>query len=63
MRTTVIIDDDLLQEAMEYSGITEKTELLHLGLKTVVQRCAAQRLAALGGTDKHASAVPRRRAV
>ena len=63
MRTTVILDDDLMQQAMEYSGITEKTELLHLGLKAIIQRYAAKRLAALGGTDTHASVAPRRRAL
>jgi hypothetical protein len=52
-----------MQQAMEYSGITEKTELLHLGLKAIIQRYAAKRLAALGGTDTHASVAPRRRAL
>jgi len=61
MRTTIILDDDILKQAMEYSGITEKTELVHQGLKAIIQRHAARRLAALGGMDKHAVAAPRRK--
>ena len=61
MRTTIILNDSLVNQAMEYSGISEKTELLHQGLKVLIQRNAALRLAALGGCDSKAKAAPRRR--
>ena len=32
MRTTVILNDDLVAKAREYTGINEKTRLIHLGL-------------------------------
>lgn len=62
MRTTLNIDDSLLQQAREMTGESEKTKLIHLGLEALIQRGAAQRLAALGGTDRKATAGSRRRA-
>ncbi|MBL9126440.1 MAG: type II toxin-antitoxin system VapB family antitoxin [Verrucomicrobiales bacterium] len=62
MRTTLNIDDALLAEAREMTGETEKTKLVHLGLEALIQRTAALRLAALGGTDGKAAAGPRRKA-
>lgn len=50
MRATVSIDDALLQRAQEYSGLTERTELLREALKALIEREAAKRLAALEGT-------------
>ena len=61
MRTTLNIDDRLLAEASRYTGIREKTRLLHLGLEALVEREAARRLAAMGGTDPTAKAGRRRR--
>ncbi len=61
MRTTVTLDDKLLADAMEYTGILEKTALLNEALKTLVAVEAGRRLAALGGSDPDASAGPRRR--
>ncbi|MGA8479573.1 MAG: type II toxin-antitoxin system VapB family antitoxin [Chthoniobacterales bacterium] len=63
MRTTVILDDDLVAKAREYTGINEKTRLLHLGLEALIQREAALRLAALGGTARAAKAGRRRRSI
>lgn len=51
MRTTVTIDDDLLAEAVEYSGIPERSELIRHALKMLVAREASRRLARLGGSD------------
>jgi Arc/MetJ family transcription regulator len=62
MRTTVTIDDDLVNRAMEITGIYEKSTLLRDGLRTLVRVESARRLAAFGGTDPTASAAPRRRA-
>lgn len=62
MRTTVTIDDALLAQAAELTGVTENVALLRQGLQTLIRVESARRLAALGGTDPKASAAPRRRA-
>lgn len=61
MRTTLNLDEQLMEEAAEYAGVKEKTALLHEGLRALIQREAAARLAALGGSDKKASAAPRKK--
>ena len=61
MRTTITLDDDLLSKAEAYTGIKEKSALVRAALTALVQREAARRLALLGGTDKTATAPPRRR--
>lgn len=61
MRTTVTIDDDLLAKAAELTGVHENAALVREGLRTLVRVESARRLAALGGSDPHASAAPRRR--
>ena len=60
MRTTLNIDDALLAKAGEYTGETEKTALVRMGLEALIQREAARRLADLGGTMP-GLAVPARR--
>jgi len=61
MRTTLNIDESLLGRATELSGLREKTAVVRAGLEALVARESARRLAALGGSDKAARAVPRRR--
>jgi Arc/MetJ family transcription regulator len=61
MRTTVTLDDELLAQAGEAMGTAERSVLLHEGLRLIVQREAARRLIALGGTMPDARAAPRRR--
>lgn len=61
MRTTLNLDDELLTRAARLSGIDEKTALLHAGLKALIERESARRLATLGGTERKVSAIPRRR--
>lgn len=61
MRTTVTLDDELLKDAQEYSGIKEKSLLVNTALKALVEREAAHRLIALGGTMPGFKAAPRRR--
>lgn len=58
---TLNLDDELLAQAREYTGIREKTRLVHLGLEALIQREVARRLAAFGGSDQTASAARRRR--
>ena len=59
-RTTLNLDDELLRAAMEYSGIPEKTALIHQALRELIQRGAAQRLIAMGGTMPNFQAGRRR---
>jgi Arc/MetJ family transcription regulator len=61
MRTTLIIDDSLLERARSLTGIQEKTALVRAGLEALIAREAARRLAALGGTQPKMSDIPRRR--
>jgi Arc/MetJ family transcription regulator len=61
MRTTIALDDELIRQAQQYTGITEKAALIKLALTQLVQWEAARRLAALGGSDPNATAAPRRR--
>ncbi|NQW05282.1 MAG: type II toxin-antitoxin system VapB family antitoxin [Acidobacteria bacterium] len=61
MRTTLILDRALVDRAQELTGISEKTAVIHEGLRALIGRESARRLAALGGTDPKATAPPRRR--
>lgn len=61
MRTTLNIDDDLLQRAQQLTGINEKTAIVRSGLEALIARESARRLAKLGGTDPELKEVPRRR--
>jgi Arc/MetJ family transcription regulator len=60
MRTTVTIDDELMKAAQEYSGLTDRAAIIRLALVEYLQREAARRLAALGGSQPDFE-VPRRR--
>ena len=51
MRTTLIIDEKLVERARELTGIQEKTSLVREGLTALIARESAKRLAALGGTQ------------
>jgi Arc/MetJ family transcription regulator len=61
MRTTVIIDEKLLADAQERTGIKKNSELLNEGLRSLIQRDAARRLIALGGSEPGLKVPPRRR--
>jgi Arc/MetJ family transcription regulator len=61
MRTTITIDDDLLESARRYTGETEKSAIIRAALKAYVAYEAARRLARLGGTEPDAQTPPRRR--
>ena len=61
MRTTLNIDEHLLNKASQLTGITEKTALVRLGLEALIARESAKRLARLGGSEKGLKEVPRRR--
>jgi Arc/MetJ family transcription regulator len=61
MRTTLNIEDDLLDKAARLTGIEEKTSLVRLGLEALIARESGKRLAKLGGTEKKLKRIPRRR--
>jgi Arc/MetJ family transcription regulator len=62
MRTTLILDDDLLERARSLTGLKEKTAMVHAGLEALIARESARRLAALGGSESELRRAPRRRA-
>ncbi len=61
MRTTVNLDDKLLDEARRITGMKERTALIHEGLRALIERESARRLARLGGSEPELQPVPRRR--
>jgi Arc/MetJ family transcription regulator len=61
MRTTLNIDTELLRQAGQLTGISEKTALVRMGLKALIAKESARRLAGLGGSESSLAPVPRRR--
>jgi Arc/MetJ family transcription regulator len=61
VRTTLVLDDELLAKAQEYTGLKEKSAVVREALKALVEREAARRLALLGGTQPDFTVPPRRR--
>ena len=60
MRTTLNVDDELLREAQRLTGVAEKTALVREGLRALIERESARRLARLGGSDAQLQPIPRR---
>jgi Arc/MetJ family transcription regulator len=61
MRTTINLDERLVEEAQRITGTQERTALIHEGLRALITRESARRLALLGGSDPQVTAPPRRR--
>ncbi|MEQ8816717.1 MAG: type II toxin-antitoxin system VapB family antitoxin [Thalassobaculum sp.] len=61
MRTTLALDDDLVERAQSLTGLQEKSALVREALKALIERQSARRLALLGGTEPDLAAPPRRR--
>jgi Arc/MetJ family transcription regulator len=61
MRTTITLDDALIEEAVKATGVTERTKLLHDGLRALIARENARAIIALGGSDPEAWIPERRR--
>ena len=62
MRTTLALDDDLMEKAQSFTGPIGPTDLVREALKAFIQRESAKRLALLGGTEPLLDHVPRRQA-
>lgn len=61
MRITINLDDRLLEEAQRLTGVSEKTAVIHEGLRALIERESARRLARLGGSEPSLPPVSRRR--
>lgn len=61
MRTTIKLDDRLLDEARRITGVQERTALIHEGLRALIERESARRLARLGGSEPKLQPVRRHR--
>ena len=61
MRTTLNIEDALIEKAAKLTGITEKTSLVRLGLQALIAKESSKRLAELAGTEKTLNMIPRRK--
>jgi Arc/MetJ family transcription regulator len=61
MRTTLNLDERLIERARDICGIREKTALIHAGLEALIARESARRLAALGGSERDLRPAARRR--
>ena len=61
MRTTLTLDDSLLEKASKLLGSDERTWVIHESLRALIERESARRLALLGGSEKQLKVAPRRR--
>ena len=60
LRTTINIDDQLLEEAARLTGMKEKTALVRESRMALIERENARRLARLGGSEPQLEEIPRR---
>ncbi len=61
MRTTVTLDDELYQTALDLADpAMNKSDLFREAIMTFIRVRAASRLAALGGSSPNMEAIPRR---
>ena len=61
MRTTLALDDDLVAQAQQLTGLQEKSRLMREALTALIQRESARRLVRLGGSEPELAVAPRRR--
>jgi Arc/MetJ family transcription regulator len=61
MRTTLNIDDRLVEEARRLTGVEQKTALVRMGLESLIARESSRRLAELGGSERSLRPIRRRR--
>ena len=60
MRTTIVLDDELLEKAQSLIHVKEKSALVKEALKALIERESAKRLASLGGSEPQLKPIPRR---
>ena len=61
MRTTINLNDDLLEKASRLTGIKEKTYLVKVSLEALIALESSKRLAKLGASEKKLEKIKRRR--
>jgi len=61
MRTTIALDDDLMTKAQAFTGLKEKSVLVHEALRALIERESARRLILLGGSEPRLVVSSRRR--
>lgn len=61
MRSTINLDDNLMERAKSLTGTKETAALVRQALETLVRVESGKRLIALGGTMPEAELAPRRR--
>jgi Arc/MetJ family transcription regulator len=61
MRTTINLDEALLDQARRITGVSERGALIREGLKALIERESARRLARLGGSEPKLRPTRRRR--
>ena len=61
MRSTINLDDNLMERARSLTGTKETAALVRQALETLVRVESGKRLIALGGTMPENEAAPRRR--
>ncbi len=61
MRTTIALDDDLIAKAQAFTGLKEKSTLVHEALTALIERESARRLMRLGGSEPELTQPPRHR--
>ena len=62
MKTTIVLDDELLEKAQALTHVQETSALIKEALKALIERESARRLASLGGSEPQLDAIPRRQA-
>ena len=60
MKTTINIDDRLLEEAQRLTGLKSKSALIREALRALIERDSARRLVRLGGSEPKLETDPRR---
>lgn len=61
MRVTLNLDDKLIRQATELTGILDKTTLLRESLKALIERESSRKLELLGGSQPQLEDIARRR--
>ena len=63
MRTTIVLDYELLAKAQGLTNVQEKSSLVREALKALIERESAKRLASLGGSEPQLTAISRRQTI